>query len=111
MIDAFNARGAAGLEALYDPEIVYVYDVYKVVGHTRHNIRRSDRDRLLDQFQNRTWPNWGPKVTSYDVLEVDGKIVTTSEDVIFFGGSNRHLVTYEISEDGLVLREEHVAQE
>jgi hypothetical protein len=110
LIEASNARDAAALADLYDPEIVHTYNAFQVTGNTFDDTHRAGRVNVLELLEGYVWPNWGPRVTSYEVLEVDGGTVTTSENVIMFGGSYRHVVTYEVSDDGLILREEHVVQ-
>lgn len=111
VIEASNARDADALAALYDPEIVHTYDASPVTGHTFDNTIRTGRENVLELLEGYVWPNWGPKVTSYEVLEVDDGTVTTSENVTMFGWSGRHVVSYEVSDDGLILAERHVAQE
>lgn len=108
VIEASNAQDADALAALYDPEIFYSYDASRLGGQ-EYNLKRTGRENVLEALEY-VWSTWGPKVTYYEVLEVDGGIVTTSENVMGFGISNRQVVTYEVSDDGLILREEHVVQ-
>ncbi len=109
LIEASNARDADALAALYDPEVFHSYNASQL-GSTQYNTKRTGHDNVMELIVEYVWPMWGPKVTSYEVLEVDGGIVTTSENVMGFGISNRQVVTYEVSDDGLILREEHVVQ-
>jgi uncharacterized protein (TIGR02246 family) len=109
VVDAWNARDAEAMAALYDPEVVYIYDA-SLAGASWANLEVTGREALLEANQD-TWAQWGPTVTSYEVLTVDGGTVTTSEEVQLSGGGlYRHAVTYEVSDNGLIIREEHIVQ-
>ena len=110
VIEAGNARDAAALTELYHPDIFHKYDAYPAVGHRQFNVERTGREEALEAIVNGAWANWSPFIPTYEVLEVDGNTVTTAEEVYFGGTAARHIVTYEISDEGLVLSEVRVVQ-
>lgn len=110
-IEESNARDVDALEGLYDAEIVSIYDA-SAVGGGAFNVELVGREAVLANLEE-VWSVWAPTTTSYEVLSVEGDTVTTTEDVRFSdgaGASYRHTVLYEVSDDGLILREERVVE-
>ncbi len=100
LIEATNARDVDALAALYDPEIVYSYDASLGGGSfIRDATGHEDVLALLEEV----WATYNTTVTSYVVRSVDGATVTTAEMVEISIGSAGHIVTYEVSDDGLIL--------
>ena len=108
-VEAFNARDLDALEALFDPEIFYVYDS-AAAGYPEFNQEFAGREAVLEDLQ-KVWPEWDPTTISYEVLEVDGGTVTTIEKVAYFDGDTASVhCRYEVSDDGLIVRQERVLE-
>lgn len=106
-LEASVARDLDALEALFDPEIVQSYDA-SAVGGGAFNTEITGREAVLANLSG-VWSTWSPTTTSYEVVSVDGSTVMT-EEVVHFGDGTRysHDVVYEMSDDGLMLREDRV---
>jgi hypothetical protein len=108
VIDAWNDRDLDALADLYDPEILYIYDA-TAAGAAWANQTNSGLDNVLASFEE-TWRTYNPTVTWYEVQGIEGRTVTTAETHTFHGSDYRHTVTYKLSEDGLILRQDHVVK-
>jgi hypothetical protein len=106
-LEASNARDVDALEALFDPEVVFTYDA-SAVGGGAFNAEWVGRETVLANLSG-VWSTWHPTTTSYEVVSVDAGTVMT-EEVVHFGDGTRysHDVVYEVSDDGLMLREDRV---
>lgn len=107
-LEAYNARDIDALEGLYDPEIVITYDLSPVGGgEIPDDVGREAVLALTEQF----WEQADPVLT-YEVIAVNGRTVTTAETAAFPDGSfTRHTTTYQVSDEGLIVRMDHVIEE
>lgn len=106
--EAAESRDIDALEALYDPEVVITADASRVgfVGEIPDLVGRA---AVVENAQT-SWEEFDPTVT-YEILEVDGRTVTTTETLTSGGGDTRHTVTYQVSEEGLIVRVDRVVEE
>lgn len=105
-IEAFNARDTEAVAALYGLENTYVYDA-SAAGAAWANREASGREDVLALLDD-VWGEYSPTVISYMLRSINGGTVTTAETVEMAGGATYgHIVTYEISDDGLIVLEDH----
>lgn len=109
MIEAFVAQDLEALEAAYDPDVVVTFDATPV-GVTEEIPDGVGRDALLENVE-RDWQNEALTFTE-EIVFSEGDTVTTSLIITFPNGEfTRHEVTYHVSGEGQILREEHVVVE
>jgi hypothetical protein len=109
-IDAANARDVERLEAVYHPDVVVTFDG-TAVGVAAGGIPATEGREAMIEGATGFWAEMDPTVT-FAVISVDGQVVTTDETATMPDGMfTRHEVTYDVSEDGLIVTEHHVILE
>ena len=108
-IDAVEREDLWAVRDLLDPDIVATFDATPV-GFTGGIQEEVGRDTLLRNMEQE-WLS-GQLTFAEEIVSSDGQTVRTDLTVTFPDGSfTRHEVTYHVSEDGLIEREEHVVVE
>ncbi len=107
--DAVERQDLWAVRDVLDPEIVATFDA-SPVGFTGGIQEEVGRDTLLRNMELE-WLS-GQLSFAEEIVSSDGRTVLTDLTVTFPDGSfTRHEVTYHVSEEGLIEREEHVVVE
>lgn len=108
-IDAVDRQDLWAVRDVLDPDVVATFDATPV-GFTGGIQEEVGRDTLLRNMEQE-WLS-GQLTFTEEILSSDGETVKTDLTVTFPDGTfTRHEVTYHVSDDGLIYREEHVVVE
>ena len=108
-IDAVERQDLWAVRDVLDPDIVATFDA-SPVGFTGGIQEETGRDTLLRNMEQE-WLS-GQLAFTEEIVSSDGETVLTDLTVTFPDGTfTRHEVTYHVSEEGLIYREEHVVVE
>ncbi len=107
VIEAANARDLDALAELYHPDMVHTYDASSIGGEV-YNREVVGREAVLENMEL-AWLGFAPVTVDYEIREVNGQVVITDETIRMGDGSGwGYRATWEISEDGRILREDRV---
>ena len=108
-IDAVERQDLWAVRDVLDPDIVATFDATPV-GFTGGIQQETGRDTLLRNMEQE-WLS-GQLTFAEEIVSSDGQTVRTDLTVTFPDGSfTRHEVTYLVSDEGLIEREDHVVVE